>query len=749
VPVPLVARGYSMRWEEFSESFVADVERFLSHTAQPDVLADHYARPVRPGTTTIRRGQLRMIATALVRSSFPVEKLDSLATLVQLENAKAAMRFFLARRGGQPGKLIHQHALLLQTIAKHWVKVSYEHLMALSDLCRRFLTENTGMTEKNQARLRQFDHAGNLDALLNLPQLVFAELARKDDGTVTAAKRAMRALAVELLIHVPMRISNLAGIETSRHLVPIRTRSAVTVHLVIPGEETKNGVPIEMQLPVATIELLAIYPERYHPRLAPGGSNWLFPGVKGERCSRIAFGLALSKFVRRETGLVMNPHLFRHLAVKLHLDAHPDDHGTTQRLLGHKNGATTQKYYEGFQTASAFRRFCGVIGDLRARAAGSCPHRPAEGLVRTPGQLATDRILPLAAWPVVDQAAWQAALQPGDVLDPGGLATSWRPVTRANVVKGYGAWLNWLQETGRLDPSVAPATRVTREQVALYLADLQGKAGYTVASRLHELGSAMQAMAPLMDWRWLLRASGRIRGQAVSAKDKRSRLRSPEELMELGIQLMTEAALATAWSPVEQAIGYRDGLMIALLAYRPVRLKNLASIVPGQHLVQRGEEWWLQFPAEETKTRQVIDGPFPANLAPWLEAYLAVFRPVLVAGGEKRGRPPTAALLVSKDGRALSPITITDTIKQRTAAVFGVSVCPHLFRDCAATGIAVSAPDQVKMIPALLAHRTTTTAERHYIQAGSLEAGRRHAQTIQMYRRQAKQVARLNQPRQR
>jgi integrase len=239
--------------------------------------------------------------------------------------------------------------------------------MALRSLRLNLLVENTGMTEKNQVRLRQFDNVGNVDALVNLPQRVFAELARKDDGKPASAKRAMRALAVELLLHVPMRISNLAGIETNRHLVPMRARSVVTVYLVAPGEETKNGVPLEAPLPAETIELLATYLERYHPRLAPGGSAWLFPGIEGERCSTIAFGQALGKFVRRETGLQMNPHLFRHVAAKLLLDAHPDDHGTTQRLLGHKNADTTRKYYEGFRTAAAFRRFDGVIAALRAR----------------------------------------------------------------------------------------------------------------------------------------------------------------------------------------------------------------------------------------------------------------------------------------------------------------------------------------------------------------------------------------------
>jgi len=38
----------------------------------------------------------------------------------------------------------------------------------------------------------------------------------------------------------------------------------------------------------------------------------------------------------------------------------------------------------------------------------------------TPNTTMLNRCLPLAEWPALDRAAWNAALQPGDVLDPGG-----------------------------------------------------------------------------------------------------------------------------------------------------------------------------------------------------------------------------------------------------------------------------------------------------------------------------------------
>ncbi len=69
-----------------------------------------------------------------------------------------------------------------------------------------------------------------------------------------------------------------------------------------------------------------------------------------------SFATRTYQFIRRETGIVMNVHLFRHMAVKLHLDAHPNDLETVRRLLGHSSLATTTRNYTELNTAAAFRR---------------------------------------------------------------------------------------------------------------------------------------------------------------------------------------------------------------------------------------------------------------------------------------------------------------------------------------------------------------------------------------------------------
>ena len=139
------------------------------------------------------------------------------------------------------------------------------------------------------------------------------------------------------------------------------------IHLVIPGEETKNGEPFEVALPERSARLLALYLRNYRHRLTPVASPWLSPGYGGRQRSIDRFSAQISDFVLRETGVQMHVHLFRHLAVNLHLDANPEDVETARRLLGHKSLRTTLRAYADMKTATAFKRYDEMISGLRER----------------------------------------------------------------------------------------------------------------------------------------------------------------------------------------------------------------------------------------------------------------------------------------------------------------------------------------------------------------------------------------------
>jgi integrase/recombinase XerD len=349
---------------------------------------------------------------------------------------------------------------------------------------------------------------------------------------------------------------------------------------------------------------------------------------------------------------------------------------------------------------------------------------------------ATGRCTPFNAWPAVDQAAWTAAQRKGDPFKPGGLASTWATDTVTVTENGYGRWLAWLDTEGLLVVGQTPASRVTRDRMPAYAAALAAlNAPLTVMSRVRQLGNALRAMAPTEDWRWMLRAADRMRAVAKHTKDKRARMVPPDELEALGIAIMDKADADATETDVRRAGDYRDGLLIATLARRPFRIKNITMIACGRHLVRQGDGWLLTFTAAETKENRPMEAPYPEDLRHRLERYLEVYRPTLLDVGVRTGRAPTNALWISAHGRAASTATIRYQITDRTKAAFGTSLNPHGFRDSVATWIAIHAPEDAPIIAKILGHATLAVAERHYNLAQSLEAGRRLHGVIRRHRK--------------
>ena len=111
-----------------------------------------------------------------------------------------------------------------------------------------------------------------------------------------------------------MRRDNLTRLNVDKHLDRRRNGK---VYVFIEGEEVKNGVDIESELPAPTIKLLDEYMKTYQPVLAPDGSPWIFPGLPGRHKSRERLAHQVSETIKTEIGLQVHMHLFRHIAAKL------------------------------------------------------------------------------------------------------------------------------------------------------------------------------------------------------------------------------------------------------------------------------------------------------------------------------------------------------------------------------------------------------------------------------------------------
>jgi integrase/recombinase XerD len=247
--------------------------------------------------------------------------------------------------------------------------------------------------------------------------------------------------------------------------------------------------------------------------------------------------------------------------------------------------------------------------------------------------------------------------------------------------------------------------------------------------RLQSLAVVLGWLAPDWDGSWLRPIIRRLAARAHPSRGQDHRLRGSEELVALGRQLMAEAEQGTPAAAaghrypeaVRRAMRYRDGLMIALLAYHPLRLANFLGLRLGRELHGDGADRWLEIEPAATKNRRAYLMPLARDLIQPLDRYLQHWRPRLAGPSAAAA---STALWLSGEGRALGVKHAQHRICRHTAAAFGRPVNPHLFRAALATTIAVRRPELIGIVTPLLGHRSVATAQRHYNRAGMTSAAR-------------------------
>jgi integrase len=366
--VPRFHQCYVVRVESLPDTFQADLAAFCDHLAGTDPLAENGPpRPLRPISVFRRRFQVMQLVSGLIERGRPAETMRTLADIASPDALRDALSFFLDRAGGGTTTQISQLAYVALMIAKHWTSADAATIAAIRKLQAKVACSNRGMTDKNAARLRQFEDPENLQRLLLLPEKVFSELRHRGDRSQAACVQARAALAVAILLAAPIRLGNLVALRLGVHLLSSRRGKGGAWHLVIPADETKNTRALEFALPAYVVALLRQYQERYRPLVAPPDSDYLFAAPSGGHLATDNLGPQISRFVRQRTGLEVNPHLFRHLAAKLVLEDTPGGYGIAQDILGHKNPMTTRNFYAGTETAASLRHFERIVQRKRGK----------------------------------------------------------------------------------------------------------------------------------------------------------------------------------------------------------------------------------------------------------------------------------------------------------------------------------------------------------------------------------------------
>lgn len=346
-------------------------------------------------------------------------------------------------------------------------------------------------------------------------------------------------------------------------------------------------------------------------------------------------------------------------------------------------------------------------------------------------RLAHPRSLPVPEWPDADRRAWDDACRPGSRLRPGGVASRLAQVSRDDYANRYGAFLGFLQRTGQFDPNAEAAAHVTLPNVEAYLDDLTVRVtSVTTHNGIYKLRRASELIAPAVDFAWLAEIEKDL-ALVMVPRSKYDRLVFTGRLVEAGLTLVAEVQ-AFASDELDRARRVRNGLMIALLALCPIRLKNFAVLEIGHTFKEVQGSWWIVLPGSSTKSRRPDERRVPGILDEAITFYLNDSRPRLIGT-----RPSTSALWISfQTGRSFTAKNLGTLISKLTLATLGVDVSPHLFRTAAASTAATYGGEYPHLASAVLAHTDPRVTEKHYNRAGSVSAAHTYADLISDLRRE-------------
>jgi integrase len=340
------------------------------------------------------------------------------------------------------------------------------------------------------------------------------------------------------------------------------------------------------------------------------------------------------------------------------------------------------------------------------------------------------RSLPIDLWPEADRKAWMSACQPSERLKRGGAGSHLKSITLNDLARRYGYFLDCMNRRGLLDPTKAAGTHVTPENVDAYLEELTARVGsVTTYGSIYKLRRACELIDPARDLSWLADVEQDL-ALVMRPRSKANRWVLTEVLIEAGLTLIAEAENSRKMSKLGQARQVRNGLMVAMLAMHPIRLKNFADLEIGRNFIEIKGSWWIVLSAAETKEDRPDERRIDDLLQPALDRYLRKYRPVLVGADQSTSG---ALWLSSNDGAPMTYDGVARAITDTTRSTVGVAVSPHLFRTAIASSAAIHGGANPHLASALLHHTDHRVTEEHYNRASSLSAAESLRSIIQGY----------------
>ena len=228
------------------------------------------------------------------------------------------------------------------------------------EVMSRLRIKQNGLSEKNRSTLQQFDDARTVSRVLTCPDDLW-DVAKKVSGK-NAQLLAQSAVLIEILIHAPLRISNLRTLRLDQHLSWVGGQ----IYINIPRDESKNTEALHYILPPRATRRVDEYIENWRCLFLPESNPYLFPGRNSWPKDESSLRRQIVRHLFNQTGVRMTPHQFRHFVSKLILDSHPGYYELVRNLLGHKSHSAAYENYSGTEQKSAFAFYDKTVLDRRS-----------------------------------------------------------------------------------------------------------------------------------------------------------------------------------------------------------------------------------------------------------------------------------------------------------------------------------------------------------------------------------------------
>jgi integrase len=403
------------------------------------------------------------------------------------------------------------------------------------------------------------------------------------------------------------------------------------------------------------------------------------------------------------------------------------------------------KFAEHLKRNSLIERQTQIVRDLCLawnRSADGVPGWP-ETRLTVPDRRRT-YALPESAYPPTfgaDIEAYLAHLAGGDLFDSTGRSPA-SPTTLRDVRLRVFQMAAALVHSGRARETIRSlADLVEPDAVKTALKFFHSRNGKRKTGQLHNF-----ALGAIKIAKWWVKAPPEqveaiqaIRRE-VDPKEtgmtarNRARLRQfddPENLRRLlDLPEAIMRALPRSASPsYDQAIRTQSALAIAILQVAPMRMKNLASLRLGEHVVQArpGGARHIVVPPEQVKNKTRLAFEVSAALGAVMDVYLARCRPLL-------GREASGFLFPARRGGPKTPAELAAQIKRTIRQETGIDLNAHAFRHLAALLFLREYPGEYETARQFLGHKSITTTVRAYCGLEQADALRRLDALIDRHR---------------